>query len=328
MPTHETFLMTTAMRGGAVSSTEEPALSHARCGLSPKFWLVMLLLGGCATPRQLWFGGDVHLGTGGAERLRDVSAAMNAAGVVNLEGPIGTAEQAMGPRTDDEHAALRLVNGPGAARALALAGIVAAGIENNHAADLGDSGRAVTREALGKAGVAPFGVAVVNVGGVAVVLTALDLSGGVPASLAEGLGAARKRGQLLVATFHVTGPPSLLPAPELREAVEVALDAGAKIVIAHGTHAIAAVERRGEAVIAWGLGNLAFACECTDEADGLLLGVELDAEGGVTRATVVPVTAGLHGTNARLSENPKLTLDLLESLGSSALVRHGDRAEF
>ena len=133
---------------------------------------------------------------------------------------------------------------------------------------------------------------------------------------------------MLVATFHVTGPPSLLPPPELKEAVELALAAGAKVVLAHGSHALGLVERRGDAVIAWGLGNLAFACACTDEVDGLALTVEFDAKGSVTRAAAVPVTAGLRGASAKLSAAPGLVLDLLESLGGKPTRRRNDRSEF
>ena len=80
----------------------------------------MLLVagGGCATPRQLWFGGDVHLGTGGAQRLRAVADALAPArGVVNLEGPIGSeAEASASPEAGER---LVLVNGPRTATALA-----------------------------------------------------------------------------------------------------------------------------------------------------------------------------------------------------------------
>ena len=65
-----------------------------------------------------------------------------------------------------------------------------------------------------------------------------------------------------------------------------------------------------------------------DEADGLVLKIELDAKGRVTRASAVPVTAGLQGKNARLAEEPQLLLDLLESLGARPTRRLADRIEF
>ena len=282
--------------------------------------LALLLTSACAAPRALWFGGDVHLGLGGAERLAAVQLAMGpAVGVVNLEGPIGTEAAA---RVASEAA---LINGPQTPGALAAAGIAAAGIANNHAGDLGGG---ATAALLGAAGVKAFGVTTLKLGGLDVVLTAHDLTGGVPVGLGAELTAARARGDVLVATFHVTGPPLLLPRPELRAAVDLALAAGATIVTAHGTHAFATVERRGDAVIAWGLGNLTFACACTDEADGLVLRVELDARGKVTRAEAIPIDAGLHGANARLAQDAKLPLDLLQSLGATPKRRLADRLEF
>lgn len=280
----------------------------------------LLLTSACAAPRALWFGGDVHLGVGGAERLAAVHAAMGpAVGVVNLEGPIGTEHAA---RAASEAA---LINGPQAPAALAAAGIAAAGIANNHARDPGGGATAALLEA---AGVKAFGVTTLRLGGLDVVLTAHDLTNGVPPDLATELAAGRARGDVLVATFHVTGPPLLLPRPELRAAVDLALAAGATIVTAHGTHAFATVERRGDAIVAWGLGNLTFACGCTDEADGLVLRVELDARGKVARAEAIPIDAGLRGANARPAADPKLPLDLLESLGATPKRRLPDRLEF
>ncbi len=284
--------------------------------MSRAVWL--LLLAGCAAPRALWIGGDVHLGTDGVERLAALRDAMApAVGVVNLEGPMGSAQAAQAS------SAQVLINGPRAAEALAAARVVAAGVVNNHA---GDGDAAATRAALVAARVAPLGTAVVRLGGLDVVLTAHDLAA--PGDLAAQLKAARARGDVLVVTFHVTGVASFLPTPELEHAVGLALAAGATVVAAHGTHAIARVERRGPAVIAWGLGNLVFACRCTDEADGLVLRVELDAAGRVSVAEAVPVDAGLHGRNAALARDPSLALQLLESLGSSPGERRGDRLRF
>ncbi len=290
---------------------------------------LLTALAGCAAPRQLWFGGDVHLGNGGAERLRGVAAALAPArGVVNLEGPIGTQAEAEASGVSEGAAVVKLVNGPGAAAVLAEVGIAAAGIENNHADDLGEPGRQRTRAALERAGVRTIGPAQLELNGLKVVLTAHDLTGGVPAGLGAELRAARVDGAVLVATFHVTGPPLLLPSEGLKQAVELALAAGATVVVAHGTHALSTVERRGGAVIAWGLGNLAFSCACTDESDALTLRVEFDAAGKVLGAEAVPISAGLNGEPARLSVQPKLVLDLLEALGAQPSRRLEDRSEF
>ena len=272
---------------------------------------------------ELWFGGDVHLGDHAAA-LGPVRAAVEGAhGIVNLEGPTGEGAAAS---TEE-----RLVNSAPRLAGLASAGIRVVGIANNHAQDLGTDGPAHTADAARKAGLlpsgGPAGAAVLDAHGVRIVVTAHDLRDGVPAHLAADLDAARLAGDALVATFHVTGPPSYLPRKELRDAVAIALTAGARVVTAHGTHTIGPVERRGDAVIAWGLGNLLFACACSRETDGAVLRVSIPRRGPI-RATIIPVRAGLGGAPAQIEPDAKLAFDLFDALGSTPLRRDHDRASF
>jgi hypothetical protein len=296
------------------------------------------LLGGCGRRKEreraasgavkLWIAGDLHLGTGGAERARAVAAAVSpgALGIVNLEGPISAIQFDVSDRTDS--GALRLTNGVGAAAALVELGVQAAGIANNHAMDVGEEGAAATAKALREVGIAPVGGAagfgVIEANGVRVAVTAHDLTEGPPAGLEAELRAARAVGDLLVSTFHGTGPPSYLPSAGLRDAVAVALAAGAQVVAGHGSHALARVELREGAVIAWGLGNLAFDCRCTDERDALVLEVTLGAR-GLWAASVVAIDAGIGGEPATLASDPGLTFDLLAALGGAQGRREGGR---
>ncbi len=272
------------------------------------------------SPARLWLGGDVNL-NGGDERALDPLRPLiaGAPGFVNLEGPVVAAPTS-----------LKLWNDPRALPALRATGVRAAGIANNHTRDADADGPARSARALHAAGLLTAGgrdgAAIVTTGGLRVVITAHDLTNGVPPTLADELRTARAAGDRLVTTFHTTGEPSYLPSPELRRAVEIALAAGASVVAAHGSHRLGPVERRGDAVIAWGLGNLAFACDCTNEKDGLLLLVEFDGSG--TKAAVVPIAAGLHGGPARPAEDPAAIFDLLKALGSSPLSRERDRARF
>jgi poly-gamma-glutamate capsule biosynthesis protein CapA/YwtB (metallophosphatase superfamily) len=280
-------------------------------------------------PARLWLGGDLHLGTSGASveaRLAALARVTGgASGIVNLEGPV-VDDGADVPRG-------RLGNGAGLVAGLARAGIRVAGVANNHAGDHGPAGAARTIGSLRAAGVTPVGgeagPAIIDAGGTRVAVVQHDLAHGVPAGspagLAAELGVARLLGDLLVVTFHVTGPPSYLPPPELRTAVDEAVAAGADVIAAHGSHALGAVERRGRAVIAWGLGNLLFHCDCTDERDGALLLIHLD-EGRLRAAAIVPIDAGLGGSAATPAADPMLTFELLASLRSSRLEPAGDRA--
>ncbi|MBK8265990.1 MAG: CapA family protein [Nannocystis sp.] len=164
----------------------------------------------------------------------------------------------------------------------------------------------------------------IEANGVRVAVTAHDLTDGLPAGLAAELRAARAAGDLLVSTFHGTGPPSYLPSAGLRDAVAVALAAGAQVVAGHGSHTLARVELREGAVIAYGLGNLAFDCRCTDERDALVLEVTLGAR-GLRAASVVAIDAGIGGEPARLASDPGLTFDLLAALGGAQGRREGGR---
>jgi poly-gamma-glutamate synthesis protein (capsule biosynthesis protein) len=274
------------------------------------------------SPIELWLGGDVQLGDRREPSLVGLSAALaGAAGIVNLEGPVGPA---IARPIDGDRVVLW--NAPGALAGLRAAGVRVVGIANNHAGDHGPDGPRATQAALEAAALSPAGgpAGAARLDGVRV--TAHDLTQGVPAHLAAELAHAARDAAALVSTFHVTGPPSYLPRPELRAAVELALAAGARVVAAHGTHALGPVERRGRAVIAWGLGNLLFDCACTDELDGALLRVSIDGE--ALRARIIPIDAGLRGAPARPAHDLPLILELLAALGSSPLEPTLDGALF
>jgi poly-gamma-glutamate synthesis protein (capsule biosynthesis protein) len=219
-------------------------------------------------------------------------------------------------------------NAPASLELLRSAGVRVVGIANNHAGDGGADGVASTLEAVRRASLLAAGGAAGAARLSDVAITAHDLGGGVPPRLGAELAAARGDG-VLVATFHVTGPPSYLPRPELRAAVDEALSAGALVIAAHGTHVLGPVERRGRAVIAWGLGNLLFRCPCTEEVDGAILRVSLPADRAEpVTARIIPIDAGLRGEPARPAHDPALILELLAALGSTPLTTAADGAWF
>lgn len=274
---------------------------------------------------ELWLGGDVNLGDGGRGQLQGISGIVQgAAGIVNLEGPVAE-------RAELRSGLLRLWNAPKVLAEISALNVKVGGIANNHADDAGEKGPERSAAALRKQGIlpagGPAGPALLQLNGLTIAVTAHDLTHGVPANLADDLASARSQADLLVATFHVTGPPSYLPRPELRLAVETAYNSGAIVIAAHGTHAMGPVERREHAVIAWGLGNLAFACDCTQEQDAILLRVRV-APGKVVQAEVVPIQAGLNKRPAATSKDAAAIFDLLEAIGSGKLNRVGNVAEF
>ncbi|MEZ4471708.1 MAG: CapA family protein [bacterium] len=271
--------------------------------------LAAALLAACgAPPRRLWLAGDVQLddATDPAAVLA-AARGLRGAGVVNLEGPVGAGK----PGGD------RLRNGPAVLAALEAVGVAAVTVANNHAADDGPAGLAATRAAAGPVAVRGE-LASATVAGVEV-LAAYEAS---PEALAAAV-QARAPAPVFV-TLHVLAPPSYRPSAETRARVEAALAAGAAVVAVHGSHALGAVERRGRQVVAWGLGNLAFACRCTTEDEAMALEVTLSD--GEVDAVVVPLRAGLHGAPLALDPDPQAVITLLEALGSSPLDLQGDRA--
>ncbi len=269
---------------------------------------------------ELWLGGDVHLGSSQLDVLAPLRSFVEGAiGIVNLEGPVATVA---GP----------LVNHPTSLATLRAAGVRVAGIANNHARDLGAEAPRRTADAVSlaylRAAGDPVGPAVIaGEGRARVVVTAHDLERGAPHDLGRALAKARKLGDALIATFHVTGTPSHAPSPELRRAVEVAIAAGACVIASHGSHRTAKVERRGATLIAWGLGNLAFACDCTRERDALLLRVRVDRT-GVIDARVLPIEAGVQGGVAAPASDPAYAFELLRAMGSSPFTVEGPWARF
>ncbi|MEZ4385161.1 MAG: CapA family protein [Nannocystaceae bacterium] len=266
---------------------------------------------------DLWLAGDLHLGARGPEilaPLRELVAA-DAIGYVNLEGPLDAPAR---PGATNPAGGPVLTSSPRAATILRDLGVAVAGVVNNHALDRGAAGASRTRAALRRAGVVAADTrgGVVERRGLRLAFTAHHLAPAPSDRLAEELRRAREGVDHLIATFHIDGPPSYLPPPELAAAVEIAVAAGASAIACHGSHAIARVESRGDVVIAWGLGNLAFACDCTDELDAAILCLRLGRR-HVLEAAWLPIAAGLRGAPVGPHPEPELMFKLLGSLRST-----------
>lgn len=268
---------------------------------------VLLAMGCAARPArssnaQIWIAGDVQMTRDCARRVAALDA-LPGTGVVNLEGPIGPP----GPLSADE-----LYNAAAVVPALVRVGVGVFGLANNHRDDRGSAGVTATGAAIEAAGalVADRGrPARWRAGNLQVQLTA-----GEPSDLAQMQVDLRRPADLHIASLHVVAPPSYLPAPTTRATVEALLASGADVVAVHGSHAIGAVERRGQQIIAWGLGNLAFDCRCTQEDEGLILALRI-AQGRV-HARVVPIRAGLMGAAVKPHPDGAGILALLRGLGS------------
>ena len=290
-------------------------------------WLAAL--GGCrgpapTGPAALWIGGDVFVTEPSRGRLSGLSGALRGVGVVNLEGPIheGSGSVVRAPT------GIVLGQSPGVVEVLGGASIAAVTLANNHRDDHGTEGIARTRAALEAGGIAAIeeSGASLTIGGLRVAFTA-HLVGEQPIEgLAETIAEAGAQRDVLVAIFHTISEGGE-PSGALLSAIDAAIDAGARVVAVHGSHEIGRVERRGGSVVAMGLGNLLFDCDCTDGRDALALQLDLFADGS-TSAEIVPMSAGLWGLPAQRAARPDVIFDRLEVMGSSPLIRGEGSAIF
>lgn len=281
---------------------------------------MIFLLWACSSPPSLWLGGDLHLGDTSTNPLSTLSTLTEGQpGFVNLEGPFATQTEGTG---------LRLHSHPNTVEILKNSHIIGVGTANNHRLDAGafDS----TPGTLSLAGIAQAEmdkVAFLKLGNKNISVVAWDLQQGLE-GLASVMAYAKVSPDIyadqVIATFHVTGPPSYLPDALQKEAADLAILGGADVVAFHGSHVIGPIEHRKNVWIAWGLGNLAFACDCTDQKDALLLSLSFPSDGTTLR--ILPIQAGLNGQAAQPAPHPDEIFDLLEAIGSPKLSRHGNYA--
>lgn len=237
----------------------------------------------------------------------------------NLEGPITArgAESGLDEAGAPTGGPVRLRIEP--ARAAWLAGrLDVASIENNHALDQGEEGRADTIESLSKVGIRAVSAArpvVMHVRGQRISILARyyppdrDLDG--EHEIESAVAAARRAGPVLV-SLHWGHTGSLLPTTSQRRLARRIVEAGASAVLGHGPHTIQGIELMGGAMIAYSLGNLAFGCRCTDVRDAMTLKFTLLPDGSVSGVLARPIEAGLQDA-ARPADDPGL-FDLIANL--------------
>jgi poly-gamma-glutamate synthesis protein (capsule biosynthesis protein) len=287
-------------------------------------WILLILLCGCqGRSFTVVAGGDLQLDSAENVENGPIPAGLLDADLrlCNLEGALST--QAGAAKID------RFVASP--ARVAALCGrLDAVSLANNHALDAGAEGRDETAHVLAGAGIgaawAGHPVELARAGRrVQLVARAFAPSADLDAETAvvDEVKQAARRGPTLVSLeWGHTG--SLLPTDGQRRLAARLVDAGAIAVLGHGPHTLQGVERRGRAIIAYSLGNLAFACNCTDVSDAYLVRFTVDGA-RVRDVRVRPIAAGLRRPAAR-SRDPglyELVENLSRDLGSS-VRRVGD----
>ena len=85
-----------------------------------------------------------------------------------------------------------------------------------------------------------------------------------PESIASAVQAARRRADIVVATFHWGIEKQTLESADQRALADAAVQAGAQLVIGAHPHTLQPVRRQGAALIAFSLGNFVFGAQSTE----------------------------------------------------------------
>lgn len=238
---------------------------------------------------------------------------------------------------------------PAALRGLRDSGEVVGNVANNHAGDAGPEGRAQTVARLGEAGVHVTGydtepTVVVTAAGDTIAFLGFATSG--PPNDVRDLATVRRLVERaardfrrVVVTMHMgaEGPGARHTRDVMEEFAggtrgnpvafaRTAVAAGADLVIGHGPHVLRAVEWRGDALVAYSLGNLLtygpFTLTGPNGRAGLLCAT-LDEDGKVLGAEIRPTRQtppGIVEADAELR-----ALDIIDDLSGRDFPSSGGR---
>jgi poly-gamma-glutamate synthesis protein (capsule biosynthesis protein) len=100
-----------------------------------------------------------------------------------------------------------------------------------------------------------------------------------PGNIAAAVHEARKQADIVVATFHWGIERQTLETARQRELADVAVRAGAQVVVGAHPHTLQPVRRQGGAIVAYSLGNFVFGAESPETSSTGILELDLTAEG-------------------------------------------------
>jgi poly-gamma-glutamate capsule biosynthesis protein CapA/YwtB (metallophosphatase superfamily) len=138
-----------------------------------------------------------------------------------------------------------------------------------------------------------------------------------PDQIAAAVHAARRKADVVVATFHWGIEKQTLETARQRELADVAVRAGAQVVIGAHPHTLQPVRRQGGAIVAYSLGNFVFGAQSPETTSTGILELDLTAEGvakGNWRA------ARIEGSRPLLDKQPPRRLPLRDDLRMEAGV--------
>lgn len=298
-----------------------------------------------ARPTRLLFGGDVLLSRGVASELSrtqtplpaELSALFRNAtwSAANLEGAVGDARGCAGATNPPcfsisaEH--LRLLND---------LGLSAVTVENNHAADLLEAGRASTHASLISRKIEPLtfehSPTFIRIGALTASVVALSTIAGrdgvrveVPSlALEQKLRVARQLSHLVVVLIHWGSELMDIAGPEQRRVAEWLVMHGADIIVGHHPHVIQAPECISGRPVFFSLGNLVFDQAYPATREGLVADCGFAGHSFRCGATVVaahpksflPGPVGPHEPSRALAQTCPAPLHHPISVGGTTLT--------
>jgi Bacterial capsule synthesis protein PGA_cap len=138
-----------------------------------------------------------------------------------------------------------------------------------------------------------------------------------PDQVAAAVHAARSKADIVVATFHWGIEKQTLETAQQRALADVAVRAGAQVVIGAHPHTLQPVRRQGGAIVAYSLGNFVFGAQSPETTTSGILQLGLTAE-GVTRASWRG--ARISGGRPQLDDRGPRRLPLRDGLAMQAGV--------
>lgn len=237
---------------------------------------------------------------------------------------------------------------PSTAQLLADAGFDIVSLANNHAVDCGRDGLVETMGFLKKAGVRWCGAgkdrksaekaAVIRVKGVKIAFVAFceflegsrkrntvpTIALSEPGTVARVVAEARKKADVVVASFHWGQEYSEGPTRESRAIAKEAAEAGAALIIGHHPHVVQGLEtiprKRGRpALVAWSMGNFLFDQKKPETREGMFLHCMIGKD-GVESARISPIRIeGFRPRPANAAEREN-TLSKVSALSATGLV--------
>ncbi|MEQ1823974.1 MAG: CapA family protein [Fimbriimonadaceae bacterium] len=269
--------------------------------------------------------GDVMLGREvekmGTNPFRDIAATLKDASLT-----FANLECALSWKKGDGEKRFRLRASPRRSEWIKEAGIDIVSLANNHAADAGTAGFFETIFSLGKSGVVSLAEdpVQIEVSGTKIAFVAYtdfkkDACPGMSVFSLTKLKAdiTRMTAPIRIVSIHWGDEGQNIPTARQRELAKAMSGLGVDLILGHGPHLLQPVERVGNCLVAYSLGDFVFDIHRGPRTESAILEVNIHGP-DVTRFRLIPVVSGFR---PKLDSKRKLPRDSFSGSSSRTPVR-------